>query len=88
MKGLIAKLFFAGIMLGLFGSVSAMVTAIIIYYVASAADLFLPVSFLKYSAIFSLTVGAACTVVWYLYLLYLTKFYIKFFLESMWTGKK
>ena len=88
MKGLIGKLFLVGILLGLLGSVSAMVTAIIIYYVSSAADLFLPISFLKYSALFSLTVGVMCTVTWYLYLLYMVKYYIKYFLESFWTDKK
>ena len=88
MKSLIGKLVLAGILLGLFGSVSAMIAAIIIYYVASAADLFLPISFLKYSAIFSLTIGVVCTVGWYLYLLYMVKYYIKYFLESIWSDKK
>ena len=88
MKGVVFKLILAGILLGSLGSVSAMVAAIIVYYTASAADLSLPVSFLKYSAVFAATIGTVCMMAWYVYILYLVKFYIKFFIENMWKDKK
>ena len=76
MKATIFKIILFGLFLGALSSISFMVVGLIVYYGCEAVNIFLPISFLRYSAVASFIGGLLGTFAVYMYVFFLTKRFI------------